>query len=75
MSFIDFKAVKAAVSLEDAANLLKLSLKKTGNQLRGSCPACGNEDERIGGATLLREGGPYQNRVALAGDGRGDDTT
>jgi hypothetical protein len=59
MSFIDFKAVKAAVSLEDAANLLKLSLKKTGNQLRGSCPACGNEDERIGGATLLREGGRH----------------
>jgi hypothetical protein len=27
--------------------VLKLSLKKTGNQLRESCTACGNEDERI----------------------------
>ena len=45
--FIDFKAIKAAVSIEDAANLLKLPLKKSGNQLRSNCPACGNEDERI----------------------------
>jgi hypothetical protein len=27
--------------------LLKLPLKKSGNQLRSNCPACGNEDERI----------------------------
>jgi hypothetical protein len=27
--------------------VLKLSLKKIGNQLRESCTACGNEDERI----------------------------
>jgi hypothetical protein len=47
MSSIDFEAVKAAVSIEDAANVLKLSLKKTGNLLRGSCTGCGNEDERI----------------------------
>ena len=47
MVYVDFKAIKAAVSIEDAANLLKLTLKKSGNQLRSACPACGNEDERI----------------------------
>jgi DNA primase len=47
MPYVDFKAIKAAVSIEDAANLLKLPLKKSGNQLRSNCPACGNEDERI----------------------------
>jgi DNA primase len=54
MPYVDFKAVKAAVSIEDAANLLKLSLKKSGNQLRGGCPACGNEDERILAITPAR---------------------
>jgi hypothetical protein len=44
--FIDFKAIKAEVSIEDAANLLKLALKKSGSQFRSTCPACGNEDER-----------------------------
>jgi DNA primase len=44
--FIDFKAIKAAVSIEDAANLLKLALKKSGAQLRSACPACSNDDER-----------------------------
>jgi DNA primase len=47
MPYVDFMAIKAAVSIEDAANLLKLTLKKSGNQLRSNCPACGNEDERI----------------------------
>ena len=46
-NFIDFKALKASVSIEDAASLLTLDLKKSGNQLRGKCPACGNDDERI----------------------------
>ena len=46
MPFIDFKAIKAAVSIEDAANLLKLTLKKSGAQLRSACPACSNDDER-----------------------------
>src|ERR1039458_321419 len=45
--FIDFKALKASVSIEDAANLLKLTLKAEKAQLRGACPACGNDDERI----------------------------
>jgi DNA primase len=52
--FIDFKAIKAAVSIEDAANLLNLTLKKSGNQLRGGCPACGNDDDRILALTPAR---------------------
>jgi DNA primase len=44
--FIDFKAIKAAVSIEDAANLLKLPLKKSGSQFRTVCPACASDDER-----------------------------
>src|SRR3981189_3948027 len=54
MPYVDFKAIKAAVSIEDAANLLTLSLKKSGNQLRGGCPACGNDDERILAITPAR---------------------
>jgi DNA primase len=46
-NFIDFKALKERVSIEDAANILKLDLKRSSNQLRGRCPACGNDDERI----------------------------
>jgi DNA primase len=52
--FVDFKAIKAAVSIEDAANILKLDLKKSGNQLRGGCPACGNDDDRILAVTPSR---------------------
>jgi len=32
--FLDLRAIRAAVSIEDAAHLLKLPLKKSGNQLR-----------------------------------------
>jgi DNA primase len=47
MPFIDFKEIKQRVSIEDAANILKLTLKKSSSQLRGGCPACGNADDRI----------------------------
>ncbi len=47
MVYVDFKAVKAAVSIEDAANLLKLKLNTSKTQLRGACPGCSNGDERI----------------------------
>jgi DNA primase len=47
MPYVDFKAIKAAVSIEEAANILNLTLKRSSNQLRGECPACGNTDERI----------------------------
>jgi DNA primase len=52
--YIDFKAIKEAVSIEDAAHLLNLQLKRSANQLRGGCPACGNDDERILAVTPAR---------------------
>src|SRR4051812_11943500 len=54
MPYLDFKAIKASVSIEDAASALNLTLKKSGNQLRGGCPACGNDDERILALTPAR---------------------
>jgi DNA primase len=47
MPYVDFKEIKQRVSIEDAANILKLTTKKSGNQLRSSCPACKPDDERI----------------------------
>src|SRR4051794_35626232 len=44
--YLDFRAIKAAVSIEQAAEKLKLTLKKSGSQLRGKCPACSDGDER-----------------------------
>ena len=37
MPYVDFKEIKQRVSIEDAANILKLTTKKSGNQLRSSC--------------------------------------
>jgi len=45
MPFIDFKAVKDAVSFADAIDLLDLKLKLAGNVFRGPCP-CGRGDHR-----------------------------
>jgi DNA primase len=54
MPYVDFKELKQRVSIEDVANVLKLPLKKSGNQLRGGCPACGNTDDRILAITPAR---------------------
>jgi DNA primase len=40
MSFVDFGAVKAAVSIEQAMEYLDLKMKKEGEQFRSPCPAC-----------------------------------
>ena len=40
MSFIDFQELKERVDIEAACSFLNLDLKKSGNQLRGACPAC-----------------------------------
>ena len=46
-SFVNFEEVKARVSFEQAAQMLKLQLKKaTGNQFRCPCPACPKAGER-----------------------------
>ena len=44
--FIDFAAVKAAVSIEEAVQKLGLQMHKSGNQLRGPCPACRSGGDR-----------------------------
>jgi DNA primase len=46
MAFIDFAAVKAAVSIEDAVALLGLELAPAGSQLRGCCPRCQRGGDR-----------------------------
>jgi hypothetical protein len=38
MPYVDFKAIKAAVSIEDAANLLKLPLKKAATNCAAIVP-------------------------------------
>ena len=53
MPFVDFAAVKEAVSFSDAISFLDLQLKKAGNQFRGPCPACGSGGDR---ALVLTEG-------------------
>ena len=53
MAFVDFAAVKEAVSFSDAISYLELDLKKAGNQHRGPCPACGTGGDR---ALVLTEG-------------------
>jgi hypothetical protein len=47
MPYIDFKAVKAAIPIDKAAKLLGLEVTASATQLRGPCPACGNDDPRI----------------------------
>jgi len=46
MPYIDFKAVKDAVTIDRTAQLLNLQLKQSGTQLRGQCPACQSDDDR-----------------------------
>lgn len=55
MPFIDFKEVKRTVSIEQAAQKLNLTLKPSASQLRGPCPACGDEDPRILALTPSRQ--------------------
>ncbi len=46
MAFVDFAAVKEAVSFSDAIELLDLKLRQSGNQWRGFCPTCKGSNER-----------------------------
>jgi len=55
MAFIDFAAVKEAVSFTDAIQYLDLAMKKAGNQWRGACPACGGQERGL----VLTEGRGY----------------
>lgn len=54
MPFVDFAEIKRRVSIEEAANILNLTLKQSANQLRGVCPACGTDDNRTLALTPAR---------------------
>lgn len=43
---VDYADIKAKVSIEQAAKLLTLELRQEKHQLRGKCPACGDNDPR-----------------------------
>ncbi len=44
---IDFAEVKQQVSIERAAEMLGIKLKRSGSQLRGSCPICNDGGDRV----------------------------
>ena len=67
MSYVDFRAVKAAVTIERAAKLLNLEVKPSSAQLRGPCPACGNDDPRILAITPAK-GVYYCHDAQVGGD-------
>ncbi|MEQ9135738.1 MAG: CHC2 zinc finger domain-containing protein [Thalassobaculum sp.] len=46
MPFVDFAALKERVKIEEAAEMLGLRLKTTGQQLRGPCPVCESGGDR-----------------------------
>lgn len=56
MAFIDFAELKAKTTFSDALKLLELTLKQSGNQWRGPCPACKAGGDR---ALVVTEGKGY----------------
>ena len=44
---IDFAEVKQQVSIERAAEMLGIKLKRSGSQLRGACPICNDGGDRV----------------------------
>jgi len=53
MPFVDFSAVKEAVSFADAISHLQIDVKQAGNQWRGPCPTCQTGGDR---ALVITEG-------------------
>lgn len=45
--FIDFAAVEELASIEQLADMLGLKAKRSGRQLRSSCPVCGGDDRTL----------------------------
>ena len=43
---LDFKALCREVRIEHVCDWLGIALKKTGDQLRGSCPICNHDSSR-----------------------------
>jgi|SRR5579871_1468223 len=46
MGYLDFAAIKEAVSIEEAVRRLNLRTRKAGNQFRAPCPACKQGGDR-----------------------------
>lgn len=46
MSYVDFAALKEAVTIEEVVDLLNLELKSSNSQLRGPCPTCNSGGDR-----------------------------
>lgn len=66
MSRVDFTAIKARVTYNDVLRFLDLHGKKVGEQWRGSCPACGSDNDR---ALVLTAGrGAYCHAAKGGGD-------
>jgi hypothetical protein len=45
-SYVDFAALKEAISIEQVAQMLDLQLKQNNGQFRGPCPTCGTGGDR-----------------------------
>ena len=45
-SHVDFHALRQRIQIEPVCDLLGIQLKKTGEQLRGSCAICGHDSTR-----------------------------
>ena len=43
---VDFKALRQRIPIEQVLDMLGIRLKKTGAQLRGSCPICSHDSDR-----------------------------
>ena len=43
---VDFKELRQRITIEQACAMLDVPLKKSGAQLRGSCPICSNASDR-----------------------------
>src|SRR5438874_4861521 len=47
MPYVDFSELKARIKIEQVIDFLKLDVKRSANQLRGSCPVCGGADRTL----------------------------
>jgi hypothetical protein len=46
MAYVDFNELKQRFTIEKVAGLLCLTLKQSGQSMRGACPACGSGGDR-----------------------------
>lgn len=54
-SFIDFAALKEAVSIEQAVSFLGLTMKKSGDQMRSACPICKSGGDRALAVNIAKQ--------------------